>query len=322
MRGSSGDYSPLRSLVERGELEKDYDNLMTEFHIAFEAREETKKYEIETVIFARSVSSVWSIHSDHTDRTEKLIEKIEWIRNEYLMKHKPGDSVPKEMQLLKGSMRESEVDRVWALSRMPMDRVYHLRSKFYTDDFFAPMPTAEHDAKPMADILKECQPHVISVAFDPEGTGPDTHYKVLQIVAASLRMAIDNGDLSEDPNPIVWGYRNVWFVFTPSDATIFVPGSGDDLDLMHETFMSCFTTQKDASFPSPHYDGPFSAWARQIQKDQRSQLGVLLGEDWFANHEDEKVRSCDGFVFLKAMRASWFLSEVEDLRSKFEITNR
>ena len=29
---------------------------------------------------------------------------------------------------------------------------------------------------------------------------------------------------------------------------------------MHDTFMSCFTTQKAASFPSPHYDGPFSAW--------------------------------------------------------------
>ena len=50
---------------------------------------------------------------------------------------------------------------------------------------------------------------MITVAFDPEGTGPDTHYKVLQVVAAGLRIALQRGDLV-DPDPIVWGYRNVW----------------------------------------------------------------------------------------------------------------
>ena len=34
-----------------------------------------------------------------------------------------------------------------------------------------------------------------------------------------------------------------------------IPESDEDLDLMHNTFMSCFTTQKNASFPSPHYNG-------------------------------------------------------------------
>ena len=32
------------------------------------------------------------------------------------------------------------LDRVWSLSRMPMSRIHHMRSKFYTDDFFCPMP--------------------------------------------------------------------------------------------------------------------------------------------------------------------------------------
>ena len=35
----------------------------------------------------------------------------------------------RDIQLLKGCMREAEVDRVWALSRMPMNRIHHLRSK-------------------------------------------------------------------------------------------------------------------------------------------------------------------------------------------------
>jgi glucosamine-6-phosphate deaminase len=77
----------------------------------------------------------------------------------------------REMQLLKGCMRESEVDRVWAISSMPNNRIHHMRSKFYTDDFFTPMPSLEDDALPMANLIRARQPDVLTVAFDPEGTG-------------------------------------------------------------------------------------------------------------------------------------------------------
>lgn len=35
----------------------------------------------------------------------------------------------RDIQILKGCMRETETDRVWACSRMPMNRLHHLRSK-------------------------------------------------------------------------------------------------------------------------------------------------------------------------------------------------
>ena len=130
-------------------------------------------------------------------------------------------------------------------------------------------------------------------------------------------MAISRGDLLNS-NPIVWGYRNVWFVFAPSDCTLMIPVSEHDLDLMHDTFMSSFSTQKSASFPSPHYDGPFSAWSRQISRDQRAMLGTLLGEEFFRDHLDERVRQSAGFIFIKSMYAKQFLLEVEQLKSKFE----
>ncbi len=110
----------------------------------------------------------------------------------------------------------------------------------------------------------------------------------------------------------------MWFVFTPADTTLMIPCTDEDLDLMHDTFMSCFTTQKAASFPSPHYDGPFSAWARHIKKSQKTMLVTLLGEDYFRNHRDERVRDCGGFVFIKAMFTPHFLREVEELKGKFE----
>ncbi len=117
---------------------------------------------------------------------------------------------------------------------------------------------------------------------------------------------------------IVWGYRNVWFEFTPSDATLMIPASIEDLNLMHETFMNCFTTQKKASFPSPFYDGPFSLWSKQIQIKQKNILQTLLGDEYFLNHENPRVRQSSGFIFIKAMHAREFLNEVEHLKSKFE----
>jgi hypothetical protein len=52
------------------------------------------------------------------------------------------------------------------------------------------MPSLEDDAMPMANLLKARQPHVLTVALDPEGTGPDTHYKVL-LVSALGRALLD-----------------------------------------------------------------------------------------------------------------------------------
>lgn len=136
------------------------------------------------------------------------------------------------------------------------------------------------------------------------------------MVAAGLRLAMSSGKVREDM--MVWGYRNVWFEFLPSDATIMMPVSKADLQLMHDTFMACFTTQKTAQFPSPSYDGPFSAWAIEIQEKQRRLLGQLLGEEYMCTHIDERVRNSEGFVFVNAMYAKEFLSEVRDLSSKLQ----
>jgi len=307
----------LTCAVSGGELTRDYDEVMCRFFRAFFSRDHARMDEIEHVIFLRKVAEVWSVSPTlpYTQLAEALVERVRWLLEEYLPHHQPGDSIPKDIQILKGMMRETEVDRVWAASKMPMNRVHHLRSKFYTDDFFTPMPSIAEDAMPMANLLKQRQPHVLSVAFDPEGTGPDTHYKVLLVVAAGLRVALERGDLSD---VMVWGYRNVWFEFTPSDTTLMIPVSSADLDLMHDTFMACFTTQKEASFPSPYHDGPFSSCAQNIQKSQHSLLKTLLGEEYFNTHLNSRIRDSAGFVFIKAMYASQFLHEVEVLKTQIE----
>jgi len=310
----------IAHLVHAGELSRDYDEVMAIFHDAFFCNEEACKAEVELIIFLRKICEVWGIVTtqSYSSLVTQITERVRWLVDDFLPSHQPGDHVPKHMQLLKGCMRESEVDRVWALSNMPMNRVHHMRSEFYTDDFFCPMPSLEGDAMPFANLVRARQPELLTVAFDPEGTGPDTHYKVLQVVAAGLKISMQRGDLHSG-GPMIWGYRNVWFVFAPWECNLMIPVSESDLQLMHDTFMSCFTTQKEASFPSPYYDGPFSAWARHLQVEQKKELEDLLGKEYFDQHADPRVRSAHGFVFLKAMYADTFLAECEGLKSKFEM---
>lgn len=118
-------------MVTAGQLTREYDDIMIEFREAFFAKDFATQDHIENIIFIRKVAEVWQIRltGSYGAIIVELKDKVEWIKNDYLAHHQRGDAVPKEMQLLKGCMRESEVDRVWALSSMPMNRIHHMRSK-------------------------------------------------------------------------------------------------------------------------------------------------------------------------------------------------
>ena len=146
----------LESLINSGELSRDYDELMAVFREAFINKDQEGMDFVEKIIFLRVVCYVWNIVLTQTyaQLVVQVSERVNWLLKEYLPNHRPGDAVPTDMQLVKGCMRESEVDRVWALSKMPMNRIHHMRSKFYTDDFFCPMPSIEDDAMPVANLLQ------------------------------------------------------------------------------------------------------------------------------------------------------------------------
>ena len=313
--GSDGSYALLAKSVSNGDLQKPYDDLLKDFVNAVNGKDTIEQGRIEHVIFLRNVAVVFEILHENQDTFMKSIqETVELLRTDYLTGQTDAE-LTKKAKLIKGCMRESEVDRVWALSHQKNERVHHLRSKFYMEK---QPPTREDDAVPVANLIQSLQPHWLTVAFDPEGTGPDTHYKVLQIVAEGIRVALERGDISNAIDFVVWGYRNVWFTFTPSEATLLMPVTQADLDLMDDTFMNCFTTQKDASFPSPLYDGPFSAWSRHLQQQQYLDMQTLLGEEYLQSHPDRRVQEAAGFVFVQAMTVDRFLKEVDGLKSTIE----
>lgn len=116
----------------------------------------------------------------------------------------------------------------------------------------------------------------------------------------------------------IWGYRNVWYRFDPSEANVFVPVSLNMFSVMQESFVNAFLSQKEASFPSYEHDGPFSELAQKIQVQQYQTQKTCLGREWFNNHKSPLIRATRGFVFLKEMEPEEFYTSCRKLKKSIE----
>jgi glucosamine-6-phosphate deaminase len=186
---------------------------------------------------------------------------------------------------------------------------------FYSGDIFTENPERERDVEPILNHLKELDPSIISLALDPEGSGPDTHYKVLQIIAEAVRLWGKEKDLSSLK---VWGYRNVWYRFDPAEADIIIPVSLNSLAMLRDTFMNCYLSQKDASFPSYEMDGPFCDLIQQVWVEQHNLMQLVLGRDYWYQNPHPRLRATHGLVFIKEMTVEQFFIEAQRLEKSME----
>jgi glucosamine-6-phosphate deaminase len=249
---------------------------------------------------------------DVTRLKDRIRELINYFQTQY-----PGRKDLAHIQRLKGMCREFEAECLWGYFGWHADSVLHLRLGFYTGDIFSDEPKLERDVVPILDVLRSVRPDIIGVALDPEGSGPDTHYKVLQAVAESLKMYEKE---QKTVQTRIWGYRNVWYRFHPSEANLFIPVSLNMFALQNSAFMNSFLSQKDASFPSHEYDGPFSVLAQKIQVEQYQKLKTCLGRSFFYEHESALIRATRGFVFIREMSLDEFYRESRELQKRMENT--
>lgn len=226
-----------------------------------------------------------------------------------------GEKNPPDIQKLKGMIREFEEELVWAHFGVQVKNIRHLRLGFYTGDIFTEIPERKRDVEPVLQMLREIRPTVISLALDPEGSGPDTHYKVLQTLAEAVRKWSEEEDLS---GLRIWGYRNVWYRFHPAEANVFVPCSLNSLSMMESAFRNCYLSQVDASFPSYELDGPFSLLARKVWVEQLKSIQLLLGKNYFYENPHPRIRAAHGLVFFKEMNVSEFLGHARELERSTE----
>jgi glucosamine-6-phosphate deaminase len=232
-----------------------------------------------------------------------------------LKKSYDGEKNMPPIQKLKGMIREFEEELVWAHFGTQVKDVDHMRLGFYKGDIFTEQPEKHRDVMPILDLYRRVNPTVISLAFDPEGSGPDTHYKVLQATADALREWKKEKDLSDLR---IWGYRNVWYRFNPAEANVIFPVSLNDMACEDQVFTNCYLSQVDASFPSFELNGKFSSLAQRIWVEQLKDIQLLMGKDFFYQNEDARIRASHGLIFFKEMGVDEFLSHARELEKTTE----
>jgi glucosamine-6-phosphate deaminase len=245
-----------------------------------------------------------------TQLRETINDVISILKNSY-----DGEKNPAKIQKLKGMIREFEEELVWAHFGVQVKNVHHLRLGFYTGDIFTEQPDKTRDVEPIVEMFRKVNPTKISLTLDPEGSGPDTHYKVLQATAEAVKKWSTEKDLSELR---IIGYRNVWFKFEPHEANVIVPVSLGDMSVMEDSFSNCYLSQVNASFPSYSHNGKFSTVAKRTWVGQLDDIQLLLGKNYFYLHERAKVRSSHGLIFFRDMNVEEFLATARELEKSIE----
>ncbi len=257
----------------------------------------------------RALTDIYGVKSTKGLK-DRILEIIHILKNSY-----DGEKNPPEIKKLKGMLREFEEELVWAHFGVKVEHVHHLRLGFYTGDIFTEQPERLRDVIPILEQLRKIKPTVISLALDPEGSGPDTHYKVMQAIAEAIRLWRKEEDLS---NLRVIGYRNVWYRFHPAEADVIVPVSLNSLAILDETFTDCYLSQVEASFPSYMLDGKFSTLSQKIWIDQMKHIQLLLGKDYFYENPSPRVRAAHGLLFFREMNVDAFLQQARELEKSME----
>jgi len=233
----------------------------------------------------------------------------------YLSTVDPGKKEIEIAQQIKGWTREFEAELVWAHFGIGLDHVSHLRLQFYTGDIFVEYPDPERDVKPILDLLEKVRPNIVSLALDPEGSGPDTHFKTLIAISNALEKYVEK---YQDSDIKIWGYRNIWSKFHISDVSMIVPVSLNSFAVLDNMFNNCFMSQKSASFPSYEYEGPFSDLAQRIWVEQHRQLITLLGREFFYDSQLPLLKRSYGAIYIKEMTYKEFCTEIEFIKDMID----
>ena len=252
---------------------------------------------------------IWQLKNIDELRT-KYNEVINVLANSY-----DGEPNTPDLQQLKGMIREFEEELVWAYNGVLVNNVHHLHLGFYQDKGITKGPNMERDVMPILKQFREIQPDIISVTLDPEGSGPDTHYKVLQATAAAVAEWSKEKDLS---NLRIYGYRNVWFKFHPAEANMYVPVSLNALAVLDKSFAASYLSQVKAEFPNPNHDGPFSDISKKTWIKQLQDIQLILGKNYFYENPRPLIRSTHGLIFIKDMNVEEFIAISEEMRRRSE----
>ena len=139
----------VQSVNGRSSRKMTLDKILDVFKRGYNLQRDSLIEEAETLLVLRRMRQCYGIQT-----VDRFIAVIRYHLNEYFPSKLVGAQDTEKVKFLKGLVRESECDRMWALNGIdPKTNVFHLRSKFYTGEYFQPLPDQKKDAQPMFGAL-------------------------------------------------------------------------------------------------------------------------------------------------------------------------
>ncbi len=172
---------------------------------------------------------------------------------------------------VKEMLRESESDCKWRCFVNMPSQIIHARLHSYAHYRH---DAVNHDVQVLLRLLRSIQPDIITLAQDPCGVGPATHFLTSDIMMQALRLYQQEGN----NKPItILGYRNVWGAFTLAQASKIIFLDDQALDKMGKMFAACFASQKNPAVPSYLFEGSFADIVELFLDQQGADVQMLLG---------------------------------------------
>lgn len=175
---------------------------------------------------------------------------------------------------LKSRIRELESEKKWKIVSYDSSvAIKHLRAGFYQSEY---KNLDSGDLARVIDYLKQVKPDIITVLVDEPGCGPQTHHQAAELMFAAIaeyRLWLQAQGRSDEL--IILGYRNIWSSFTPEQASLIVPVSQQDLDLVEAIFEQCFISQcQNFIFQDEGRWINFGQQATSIFREQGALVGI------------------------------------------------
>jgi len=290
-----------RYLVEQSE-KSSYSQSLKQFALACAQQNLEQINLYKKLIFIHIIAEIF----DCMDNDELMKQVI--VLQTYFKSKKIGDiDIPLVIQF-KGRIRESEAETKWMISKGDCKNVTHLRSTFYHANSRRADAAMEYDIQQCILYLEQIQPNIITIALDPSGVGPRTHYRSLQLISTAISRCPQFKDVQ------IIGYRNVWSSFELDQSSIIVPVTESEIVAMESIFDYCYETQKNTIFAGTDSDGNFAAQVRYIQEVQWQQVQNKLGSNYTLNNQLDTTLKFVGAIFLQSMTIDALVSIACDER--------
>jgi glucosamine-6-phosphate deaminase len=163
----------------------------------------------------------------------------------------PGDLDADRVLALKKAIRETEALSALEAVGLGAEHARFLDLPFYRTGTVRKDPVSQADVERVLEVMREVEPEIVFAAgdlSDPHGT----HRQCLEVVDRALTAY-------EGDAPLLWLYRGAWQEWSPTEATVLVPLSAEEL---RRKILAIFKhqSQKDvAPFPGPD---PREFWQR------------------------------------------------------------